>query len=62
MEFGATQADAKRIAKHPLRPAIVTEMVAIKEVEAKAAKEAEALAAAAEAAQKSDDNDTSEDA
>ncbi|WP_198133668.1 hypothetical protein [Roseobacter sp. GAI101] len=62
MEFGATQADAKRIAKHPLRPAIVTEMVAIKAAEAKAAKEAQALADAAEAARKADDNDTPEDA
>jgi hypothetical protein len=50
IEFGATQADAKRIAKHPLRPVSVFAMVEAKEADAKAAKEAQELAAASEAA------------
>jgi hypothetical protein len=58
MEFGATQADAKRIAKHPLRPALVTEMVEAKE--AQAAKEAQERAAAAEETQKASENNTSD--
>ncbi len=62
MEVDATQADAKRIAKHPLRPVLVTEMVAAKEAEARAAKEAQELAAAAEAAKSVDENRKTDDA
>jgi hypothetical protein len=62
MEFDATQADAKRIAKHPLRPAFVTEMIEAKEADAEAAKEAQELAAATEAAKNADEDATSKDA
>lgn len=52
IEFGATQADATRIAKHPLRPAVVTGMVdamIIKAAADEAEKRAEAEAASPDA-------------
>jgi hypothetical protein len=62
LEFGSTIADRKRIAKHKLRPAYVTEIVEVMDKEAKAAKEEEKLAAANAAALDADNSATSDDA
>ena len=65
MEFGATHADAKRIAKHPLRPVIVTELVAAKDAEAQAVKEEQAAKeqqAAEAVAQNANDKNKDRDA